>query len=104
MELRVHGDIEAAETPTGLIPLYDDLAKLFQQHLGKEYPEERYEKEFALRVQKHLEKIERIWRLFQQIPVMPKEAFEQLRMQKERLKQARDKWRDPIPPYKFYKR
>jgi phosphoenolpyruvate carboxykinase (GTP) len=55
-------------------------------------------------VQKHLEKIERIWRIFEQIPDMPKEAFEQLRMQKERLKQARDRWGDPIPPYKFYRK
>ncbi|MHC4216053.1 MAG: phosphoenolpyruvate carboxykinase domain-containing protein, partial [Planctomycetota bacterium] len=33
-ELRVNGDVEAIETPTGMIPMYEDLAKLFKEQLG----------------------------------------------------------------------
>ena len=104
IELRVHNDVEAAETPTGLIPLYSDLAELFEKELGKEYSEERYEKEFALRVPQHLAKIERVWRIFEEIPDMPREAFEELRKQKERLKEARARWGDFISPFKFYRK
>jgi phosphoenolpyruvate carboxykinase (GTP) len=101
IELRVHGNVEAIETPTGLIPIYDDLVKLFREHLNKEYPEERYEKEFAIRVPQLLSKTERVWSYYEAIPDTPKVLFDVLREEKERLKKARDRWGDIISPFKF---
>jgi phosphoenolpyruvate carboxykinase (GTP) len=104
MELRVHGDVDAIETPTGLIPLYEDLRKLFEKHLSKEYPESLYEKQFTLRVPQQLSKIERIWVIYSEIPDTPKILFDVLRAQKERLENARRRYGDFIPPHTFAKK
>lgn len=101
MELRVHDDVGAIETPTGLIPVYQDLVRLFKQYLDKEYSEQRYEKEFTLRIPEQLSKIERIWSIYEQIPDTPRILFETLRQQKERLKQIQDKWGSYVSPFKF---
>jgi len=104
MELRVHNDVDAAEGPTGLIPLHQDLAKLFERELGKEYPEKLYEKQFTVRVNQHLAKIERVWRIYEQIPDTPRILFEVLREEKERLKRYRDLYGEYISPFKLYRR
>jgi phosphoenolpyruvate carboxykinase (GTP) len=104
MELRVHDDVDAIETPTGRIPVYQDLVRLFDKELGKEYREEDYAKQFMVRVPQHLEKIERIWSIYTKIPDTPREVFEELRKQKERLKQARSRWGDFISPFKLDRR
>ncbi len=101
MELRVHGEAEALETPTGLIPVYTDLEKLFRQELGKEYRVEDYEKQFTIRVDKHLEKIERIIQVYEAVPRTPGIVLEILREQARRLKEAREKWGTRIPPSKL---
>jgi len=35
MELRAHGEADAMESPTGMIPLYEDLQRLFKETLDK---------------------------------------------------------------------
>ena len=103
MELRVHNEVEALQTPTGLIPIYSDLVELFKRYLDKEYTENRYEKEFATRVPQHLAKIERIWKIYEEIPDTPKILFDVLREQKRRLKEAQSKWGNIISPFKYDK-
>jgi len=104
MELRVHNDVDAIEAPTGLIPAYEDLRLLFDKVLGKEYSEELYEKQFTIRVPQHLEKIERIWGIYEQITDTPRLLFETLRAQKERLKKHRGTMGDYISPFKLAKK
>ncbi|MEM3848973.1 MAG: phosphoenolpyruvate carboxykinase (GTP) [Zestosphaera sp.] len=104
MELRVHNDVEAVETPTGLIPLYEDLKVLFSKHLNKDYPEALYVKQFMVRVPQQLSKVERIWAIYEGIPDAPRELFDVLRAQKERLKEAGSKWGDFISPFIFIRR
>ncbi len=101
IDLRVNNDVNALETPTGLIPIYQDLVELFRKYLNKEYPEKRYEKEFATRTPQLLAKVERIWKIYEEIPDTPKELFEVLRETKNRLKTTRDKWGDTISPFKY---
>ncbi|MEZ0394736.1 MAG: phosphoenolpyruvate carboxykinase (GTP) [Desulfurococcaceae archaeon] len=102
MELRVHGDVEALETPTGLIPIYEDLRELFRRELGKEYGEADYEKQFALRTRNHLAKVERIWKIYaEKVPDAPKELFEELAKQRRRLEEALHKYGDVVSPFKF---
>ena len=36
-EARVHNEVDAWETPTGLIPKYEDLKPLFNSLLGEDY-------------------------------------------------------------------
>ena len=64
MELRVHNDVKAIKCPTGLIPCYDDLAKLFKQVLKKDYTKEDYVKQFTIRVPENLAKKHIIRKIF----------------------------------------
>ncbi|MEM1779380.1 MAG: phosphoenolpyruvate carboxykinase (GTP) [Ignisphaera sp.] len=103
MELRVHGDIDAVETPIGYIPIYSDLAKLFDRYLGKEYSEARYEKEFTIMIASLISKIERLWNIYSAIPDTPPILFETLRIQKKKLEEARSSYGDKVKPFKFSK-
>jgi len=104
MALRVQGVVDALTTPTGRIPVYQDLVKLFDKVLGEEYPEQLYEKMFMVRIPQHLAKVERIWSIYEKIPDTPPELFQVLREQKERLKQYRDRFGDYVSPFKLDKR
>jgi len=101
MELRAHRDVEAIKTPTGFIPKYEDLRKLFWKVLNKEYPKEDYIKQFTLRVPENLAKIERITRIYQDIPDTPKILFDVLEEQKKRLLEAQRNYGDYISPDRF---
>jgi len=86
MELRVHGDVEAARAPTGLIPLYEDLKRLFRELLGKDYTREAYVEQFTIRIPVTLAKIERISSIYRDdAHEVPSRLFETLAAQRERL-------------------
>lgn len=102
MERRVHNEVEAIETPTGLIPKYEDLKKLFKEVLDKAYTKEDYIKQFTIRVPENLAKIDRVSRFYQEnVTDTPLEMFGQLYMQRERLLAAQAKYGDYISPEKF---
>ncbi|MCL1981076.1 MAG: phosphoenolpyruvate carboxykinase (GTP) [Proteobacteria bacterium] len=48
LELFTHGDVQAIETPMGLIPKYEDLRQLFTSKINKAYPESLYTMQFSL--------------------------------------------------------
>ncbi|WP_206203993.1 phosphoenolpyruvate carboxykinase (GTP) [Thermococcus sp. ES12] len=100
MELRVHGDVDAIETPIGYIPRYEDLARLFREVLNKEYSREAYEKQFTIRVPELLAKIDRIEKIYrEQVKEVPEELFRVLEEERERLLEAREKYGDYISPF-----
>ncbi|MEM1515848.1 MAG: phosphoenolpyruvate carboxykinase (GTP) [Candidatus Bathyarchaeia archaeon] len=102
VELRVHGDVGAIKTPTGLIPKYDDLARLFRQVLNKEYTMEDYRRQFTIRVPENLNKIKRVREFWStQVDDTPDEVFQTLDEQIERLIKARERYGDYIQPDKF---
>ncbi len=89
MELRVHGDVGAVERPTGLIPEYEDLKSLFKDVLGKEYTKEDYERQFAMRVEENLAKIDRIEKIYREsVSDTPQVLFDVLQQQRKRLEDA----------------
>ncbi|WP_297556252.1 phosphoenolpyruvate carboxykinase (GTP) [Thermococcus sp.] len=99
MELRVHGDVDAIETPIGYIPKYGDLKRLFREVLNKDYSREDYEKQFTIRVPELLEKIERIEKIYREkVKDVPKELFKVLEEERNRLLEAREKYGDYISP------
>lgn len=104
IDLRVHGEADALEAPTGLIPAYEDLRILFDRELGKTYTEEEYEEQFKIRVPQHLAKIERITGIYARIPGTPRVVFEELERQKERLLEARSRYGDMISPFRLDRR
>jgi phosphoenolpyruvate carboxykinase (GTP) len=104
MELRVHGEAGALITPTGYIPKYEDLKKLFKQVLNRDYPKEDYIKQFTIRVPENLAKIERVSKFYQEnVTDTPLELFGLLFMQRERLMSAQAKYGDYISPECFEK-
>lgn len=99
MELRVHGDVKAIETPVGSIPYYEDLRKLFKDVLWKDYTLEEYEEQFKIRILEHLAKIDRIEVIYREkVPDAPKALFKALDDQRKRLEKARERHGDYILP------
>ena len=102
MELRVHNEVGALETPTGYIPKYEDLHRLFKQVLNKAYAREDYVKQFTTRVPENLAKIERVQRFYQEnVTDTPLELFGILYLQRQRLLEAKAKYGDYISPDSF---
>ena len=102
MELRVHGEVDALETPTGFIPFYEDLHELFHIHLDKEYTREEYENHFTIRVPELFDKIDRITKVYKEtVDDTPQILFETLEDQRKRLSEAQNKFGDCIKPSSF---
>lgn len=102
MELRVHGDVNTIKTPTGLIPEYDDLKKLFKKILNKEYTYEDYVKQFTVRVPEHLAKIDRIVNIYKTKVIDPPQIlFDVLEDQRQRLIEYQKRLGDYIRPEKL---
>ncbi|RLG96573.1 phosphoenolpyruvate carboxykinase (GTP) [Candidatus Bathyarchaeota archaeon] len=104
MELRVHNEAGAIKTPTGYVPKYEDLRRLFRQVLGKDYPKRDYIKQFTIRVPENLAKIDRVKKFYKEkVSDTPIELFKILDQQRRRLVQARNRFGDYISPEKFEK-
>ncbi|NIO22688.1 MAG: phosphoenolpyruvate carboxykinase (GTP) [Candidatus Aenigmarchaeota archaeon] len=102
MELRSQGEAEAIRTPTGLIPGYEDLRKLFKEVLRKDYSREEYNEQFKLRIPENLEKIGRITNIYKtKVRDTPAIVFKILEEQRKRLEDARKKFGDYVTPDKF---
>ena len=88
LELRAYGDVDAIETPIGFIPKYEDLQELFDG-IGKEYPKELYDKQFAFYVDNILARIdlqEEAYRKEKNIPARLFEVYAEQRKGLEALK------------------
>jgi len=99
MELRSHHEVEAIETPTGSIPKYEDLNRLFLEVLSKDYLKEDYIKQFSVRVTENLAKIERVQEFYKtKVADTPQILFDVLEEQRQRLIAAQEKYGDYISP------
>jgi len=88
LELRAHGEVDAIETPIGFVPKYEDLTELFAG-IGKEYPKELYDKQFAFYVGNILARIdlqEEAYRKEKNIPAKLFEVYQEQRKGLEALK------------------
>ncbi len=101
-ELRAHKDVGAIETPTGRMPKYEDLKRLFKEVLNKDYHKEDYTKQFTIRVPENIAKIERIKKIYENDVIdAPKVLFDTLEAQRQRLIEAQKKYGDYIAPDKL---
>lgn len=102
MELRVCKDADSIKTPTGFIPLYNDLERLFKEVLDKNYTKEDYVKQFTVRVPENLAKIERMKNIFTtRVLDTPEIVFKVLNEQQKRLVSAKNQYGDYISPDDF---
>jgi phosphoenolpyruvate carboxykinase (GTP) len=102
MELRVHGDVGARRGPTGRIPNYEDLQRLFQKTLGKDYRHEDYVQQFEIRIPQNLSKLDRVERFYhKQVTDAPDVLFKVLAEQRRRLLDVRKQFGDHVSPEKL---
>ncbi len=102
MELRVNKDIKAIRTPTGFIPRFDDLAKLFKGVLNKDYSKEQYVEQFKLRIPENIKKLKRIENIYAtQVSEAPRIFFDVMEEQRKRLLTARENYGDYVSPFSF---
>lgn len=102
-EGRIHGEYEAYETPTGKIPMYQDLAKLFKKYLNEDFTEEVYTYLFTFRCTKWIEKLQRAKAFYAKMDAdTPKEIFEYWDATIAKIGAAKEKYGDQIKPG-FYK-
>jgi len=99
MELRVHNDASAIESPTGWLPKYEELRQLFRQVLNNDYPKDDYIEQFTIRVPENLAKIQRVENFYQEnVSDTPAEVLKILNQQRQRLLKAREHFGDYISP------
>lgn len=103
IELRCNNDIGGIETPVGIIPKYDDLVKLFKEHLNKECKKEDYIKQFMIRVPENLSKIDRIEKIYREnVKDTPEVVLIELENERKRLLSTKEKFGDYINPFDLY--
>ncbi|MHC4069319.1 MAG: phosphoenolpyruvate carboxykinase (GTP) [Planctomycetota bacterium] len=103
-ELRANGDAEAIETPTGFIPLYEDLVKLFNESLGHEYSRDDYVEQFTIRVPENLAKLDRVEKIYREkVADTPQILYDTFATVRERFKAAAEKYSDYISPFDLIK-
>jgi len=90
LELFVHGDVEGIETAVGFLPKYEELVPLFQA-IDKEYPKSLYDMQFALYIDKIIERIELQKAAYSKEADLPGQLFEVYAKQKSDLEQLREK-------------
>ncbi|MFW6151432.1 MAG: phosphoenolpyruvate carboxykinase (GTP), partial [Verrucomicrobiota bacterium] len=101
-EKRTHNEVDAFETPTGLIPLYEDLAPLFKDLLDENYEHEDYEYQFSFRCSPWLAKLERANTYFREnVPDCPEFVYQRWNDTAEKIRQAAEKFGSIIPPGQY---
>ena len=102
MELRAHKEVDAIKTPTGFIPKYEDLRKLFKETLGQDYSKKDYNMQFTIKVPENLAKLDRLTKIYKtRVTDTPQIVFKVFEEQRQRLIKAREKYGDYIKPASF---
>ena len=103
-ELRVHKEVGAINTPTGMIPLYEDLARLFKESLKVDYARDLYAKQFTIRVPQLLGKLDRIEQIYKtQVPDTPELVYKVFARHRQRLSDLKAKSGDYVSPFDLIK-
>ena len=99
-ELRVNGDVDAIQAPTGLIPKYEDLKKLFKEHLDTEYTQANYVRQFTIRIPENLAKLDRVESIYKRrVSDTPQTLYDIFGEVRKRIKAAGSKHGDYISPF-----
>ncbi len=99
-ELRANNDVGAIETPTGFIPKYEDLAKLFKEHLNTDYSQADYVKQFTIRILENLAKIARVEKIYREkVADAPEILYETFTEIRKRFETAKEKHGNHISPF-----
>jgi phosphoenolpyruvate carboxykinase (GTP) len=98
LELHAHQEVKVIETPIGYIPRYEDLKKLFQTIIQKEYPKELYAKQFSLYIDNIVARIDLQSQAYGKEENVPEKLFEILKKQREDLMALKKKFGAIVTP------
>jgi phosphoenolpyruvate carboxykinase (GTP) len=90
LERFAHGELAGIDTPIGTIPRYADLAALFRDGIGKEYPRDLYDRQFSFYIDNILARIalqEEAYRKEKKVPARIFEVYAEQRRGLEALKE-----------------
>lgn len=100
LELYAHGEVEAIETPIGMLPRYDDLKKLFAT-INKEYPKDLYDQQFTLYIDNIVHRIDLQAEAYSRENNIPVQLFNVYRKQKEELLKLKEQYGPQVPVEKL---
>jgi phosphoenolpyruvate carboxykinase (GTP) len=91
LERYVHGEVEAIETPIGMLPRYEDLKALFED-IGKDYPRSLYDMQFALYVDNIIARIDLQTEAYGKEENLPEQLFRVYEEQRRGLEALRARY------------
>ena len=98
-EMSAHGEVDYHETPTGRIPQYPILKKLFKELLNEDYSEEQYRYQFSFRCDAWLAKLDRTTTYYRkEVADCPAHVFARWEATAARIKAAKEKHGAVIAP------
>ena len=92
LERRVHGDVEAIDTPIGFLPHYEDLKQLFKEMIDKAYSKELYTRQFSLYLDNILARVDLQIKAYGKEQNIPRQLFDVLDTQKTGLLALKEKF------------
>jgi phosphoenolpyruvate carboxykinase (GTP) len=98
LELRAHDDVGAIDTPIGYLPRYDDLKRLFDTIINKEYPKTLYDKQFSLYIDNIISRIDLQLEAYGKEENLPEKLFDVLKDQRSGLRRLREKFGPVVAP------
>ncbi len=103
LERRAHGDVDAIDTPIGLLPQFEDLRILFKDIIGKEYPADLYIKQFSLYIDHILTRIDLQSKAYSGEQNIPKRLFDILDDQRQGLLKLKKQYGSIVSPVELIK-
>jgi phosphoenolpyruvate carboxykinase (GTP) len=101
-EKRVHGEAGGYETPTGIIPVYEEIADIYRRYMEEEYPEEVYVKQFSFSCSKWIDKLKRTKEFYRKMdPSTPEKLFDRWDAAIASIEKARKEYGDVIKPGEY---
>lgn len=85
MERRIHGEAEVLDAGYGLIPVYEDLKKLFKEVRNQEFTQQDYLEQFSIQIPKLLAKLDRMEEIYATVEATPKAMKDEMAAQRKRL-------------------
>ena len=98
-EKRVYGELGGYDTPTGIIPTYEDISRLYKKYMNEEYTRDVYEYQFSFRCSNWIAKLQRTRDFFKKMdPDTPQELYQKWDAAVEKIKAAAAQYGDVIKP------
>jgi phosphoenolpyruvate carboxykinase (GTP) len=97
LERRACGEVDAIDTPIGLIPRYDDLKELFAG-IGKEYPRDLYDQQFSFYVDNILARLDLQEEAYGKEEGVPTQLFDVYAEQRVGLRALREVYGPVVTP------